>query len=47
MQRQHVKVGVIQLLNANITTIGVEIIVEPNIDVVRRGSINWICNKIR
>jgi hypothetical protein len=44
--KQHAKVGVTQSLDASITTIGVETIVTPNIDVVRRGGTNWIYNKI-
>jgi len=36
-QRQHVGVGVIQSLNAGITTIGAELVLVPDIDVVRRG----------
>jgi hypothetical protein len=36
-RRQHAGVGVIQSLNAGITTTGMVMIVEPHIDVVRRG----------
>ncbi len=36
-RKQHVGIGVTQSLDANITTIGVEIVVTPNIDVVRMG----------
>jgi hypothetical protein len=36
-QRQHAKVRIIQLLDASITTIGMETIFVPNMDVVRRG----------
>jgi hypothetical protein len=36
-QRQHVGIGVTQSLNAKITTIGVNMVLVPNIDVVRRG----------
>ncbi len=36
-QRQHVGAGVTQSLNVGITTIGVEMVLVPNIDVVRRG----------
>jgi hypothetical protein len=35
--RQHAWVGIIQSLNASITTTRVEMVVEPNIDVIRRG----------
>jgi hypothetical protein len=36
-QKQHARVGVTQSLGVGITTIGVEMIVVPNIDVVKRG----------
>jgi hypothetical protein len=36
-QRQHVGVGVIQSLDASITTTRVETVVAPSIDIVRRG----------
>jgi len=36
-RRQHVGVGVTKSPNARITTIGVEMVVAPNIDVVRKG----------
>jgi len=36
-RKQHVKVGVIPSFGASITTIGVEMVVVPNINVVRRG----------
>ncbi len=36
-QRQHVGVGVTQSLNVGITTIGAEMVLVPNIDVVKRG----------
>jgi len=36
-QKQHVGVGVIQSLDVGITTIGVETVVMPNIDVFKRG----------
>jgi hypothetical protein len=36
-QKQHAGVGVIQSLNVSITTTGVETVIEPNIDVVKRG----------
>jgi hypothetical protein len=35
-QRQHAKVGVTQSYNTGITTTRMEMIVAPNIDVVRR-----------
>ncbi len=35
--KQHARVGVIQSLHAGITTIGVETIVVPNMDIVKRG----------
>jgi hypothetical protein len=38
-QRQHVGVRVIQSLNEGITTIGVEMVLVPNIDVIRRGTL--------
>jgi hypothetical protein len=36
-RRQHVGVGVTKSPNARIITIGVEMVVAPNIDVVRKG----------
>jgi hypothetical protein len=36
-RRQHVGVGVIQSLDACITTIGVEMVLVPNMGVVKRG----------
>jgi hypothetical protein len=36
-QRQHARVGITQSLNASITTTRVEMVVAPNIDVVKRG----------
>ncbi len=36
-QKQHARVGIILSLDAGITTIGVERVVAPIIDVVRRG----------
>jgi hypothetical protein len=36
-QNQNARIGVIQSFDACITTIGVETIVVPNIDVVRKG----------
>jgi hypothetical protein len=36
-RKQHVGVGVIQSLDVGITTIGVVMVVVPNIDVVKRG----------
>jgi len=36
-RKQHVGVGVIQSLDASITTIEVVMVVVPNIDVVKRG----------
>ncbi len=36
-QKQHAKVRVIQSLGVGITTTRVEMVVAPNIDVVRRG----------
>jgi hypothetical protein len=36
-RKQHAKVGVTPSFGASITTTGVEIVVVPNIDVVRRG----------
>jgi hypothetical protein len=39
-QRQHVGVGVIQSLDVGITTIGVEMVVVPNMDVGKKRSIN-------
>jgi hypothetical protein len=37
--RQHVKIGVIQSLDACITTIRMEMVVAPNMDFVRKGVI--------
>jgi hypothetical protein len=36
-QRQHVRIGVTQSLNAIITTIRMKMVVTPNIDVFRKG----------
>ncbi len=36
-QRQHVGGGVTQSFNASITTTRVEMVIAPNIDVVKRG----------
>jgi hypothetical protein len=36
-RKQHAEVGVIQSLNARITTTKVEMVVAPSIDVVKRG----------
>jgi hypothetical protein len=35
--RKHARIGVTRSLDASITIIGVEMVVTPNIDVVRRG----------
>jgi hypothetical protein len=49
-QRQHVRIRITQSLDAGITTIGMEIIVVPNMDVVRKGilirSITKLANKL-
>jgi hypothetical protein len=45
-QRQHVGVGVIESLNACITITRVEMVVEPNIDVVRRGVLIGFITKL-
>jgi hypothetical protein len=36
-RRQHARIRVIQSLDVGITTIGMEMVVAPNIDVVRKG----------
>ncbi len=36
-QKQHARIGVTQSFGAGITTIGMETVVAPNINVVRRG----------
>jgi hypothetical protein len=36
-RRQHVIIGVIQSFNVGIITIGVQMVIAPNIDVVKRG----------
>jgi hypothetical protein len=50
-RKQHAKVRVIQSLDVGITTIGVEIVVGPNIDVVRKGVLigsiaNWVADQV-
>jgi hypothetical protein len=45
-QKQHAGVGVVQSFGVGIITTGVEIVVAPNIDVIKRGGINWSCSKI-
>jgi hypothetical protein len=50
-QKQHAGVGVIQSLDASITTTRVETVVVPNINVVRRGVLigfgaNWVVNQV-
>jgi hypothetical protein len=36
-RKQHARVGVTQSFNASITTTGVETVVAPNIDVIKKG----------
>ncbi len=45
-QRQPTGIGVTQSLDVSITTTRVEIVVAPNMDVVKKTT-NSICNKIR
>ncbi len=44
--KQHAKIGVIQSLDASITTTWVEMVVAPNIDVVRRGILIGFVTKL-
>jgi len=44
--KQHAEIRIIQSLGANITTIGMEIIVAPNIDVVKREILIIIVAKL-
>jgi hypothetical protein len=45
-QKQHVGIGIIYSLNAGITTIGMQMVVEPNINVVRRGVLIGFATKL-
>jgi hypothetical protein len=45
-RKQHTGVGIIQSLNVGITTIGVEMVVAPNINVIRRGILNGSTTKL-
>jgi hypothetical protein len=45
-RRQHARIRVIQSLDVSITTIGVEMVVAPNIDVVRKGVIIRFVTKL-
>jgi hypothetical protein len=38
-QRQHARIGVTQSLDVGIPTIGMEMVVAPNMDVVRKGTL--------
>ncbi len=44
--KQHTKIRSIQSLGASITTIGVEMVVAPNIDVVKREILIRIAAKL-
>jgi len=44
--KQCARIGVTQSFNAGITTIGVETVVAPNIDVVRRGMLIGFTTKL-
>ncbi len=39
MRKQHAKVGVTQSLNVSITPMGVETVVAPDIDVIKKGTL--------
>jgi hypothetical protein len=50
-QKQHAKVRVVQSFSASITITGVEAVVVPNINVVRRGVLtgsatNWVMDQV-
>ncbi len=45
-QRQHARVGIIQSLNVGITTTRVEMVIEPNINAIKRGILNRSITKL-
>jgi len=45
-RKQHAGVRVIQSLNVSITTIGMETVVTPNIDIIRRGVVIGFATKL-